>query len=632
MCGILGCIYNNDNNFLGDFDNKKFDTALSLMNHRGPDNKSIIDLNGAKFGHVRLSIIDLSNSSSQPFFSNDKRYCIIYNGEIFNFLELRNELKLLGVTFLTESDTEVLLNSYIYWGEECLKKLNGMFAFVIFDSYKKLYFAARDNFGIKPLYYTFTDYGIIFSSEIKPLLIYIEKVSINYSYLKSFYTESCCDYGENTLINEIKQIGAGSFLISNKENKQTKWFDLDSEVLEILNSYSDSEINENYFNSLKESIRIRLRSDVPVAVTLSGGIDSATVYSLSSKINNKPPIAFSIANIKEDASMCSADSEYEAASSIVKKYNGRLVGVNPPLNYTKDIIYESLFRQEFPSWSLSHILYDETYKIISKEGIKVLLEGHGNDEILGGYPVHISTCVNSLIRKKKFKSAFKAAKIYEKTLSDIYYKKKYKANFIFWGNMFASLKNILINYRYKRSWDYKIFGQEFKVDIFKNKKLTLLQNVLIDLVKRSIVPTVLRTFDRSTMNASIEMRPPFMDPNVVIYSLALQDIERIGEYGQKNILRNYMKNDLPEEIISNKIKRGFTADIRDICNGISFDEIDKLLNEYSKLLNINSNEFINCFKEFKKTNDWLLASTLNKGISILIWCDLFIGGKWKNYI
>lgn len=630
MCGVLGYIYN-DNSFIPNKnDIVQFSSALDLMSHRGPDNSSVVTLSGALLGHNRLSIIDLRDSANQPFYSSDKRYCLVYNGEIFNFLEIKNELIEKGHQFYTETDTEVLLNSYLEWGNNCLNFFNGMFAFLIYDNFENTYFAARDHFGIKPLYYTFTKNGIVFSSEIKPLILYTNKISINQEYLNQYILSLSVDFGSSTLFNDINQVEAGSYLSSKTDNKQIRWFNLESEVETYKKNTSIEKMKVDYQKYLWESVNIRLRSDVKLAVTLSGGLDSSTIYAISSKlINSTPPIAYSV--FSNDFN--SIDTEFGIASETVKMYNGKIVPVESPNNFSKFEIYSSIYRQELPTWSLSHVLYDKVYNSISASGIKVLLEGHGNDEILGGYPTHISECVRSLIIAGDLKSAFRASKVYHLSLYKDYTTFKKTSYVIFLGNIFAPIKYLYQFLRYNMSNDRKIFGRKKTINFnFNKNNLSHFQNVLLNLVNHQIVPTVLRTFDRSTMGASIEMRPPFMDPKIVICSISLPDKERVGILGQKNILRYFMKGLLPDNVLLEKTKRGFTADNRKFVAAFSRNEIKDLLLKYSTELKINSEEVLKVYDKFLiSNNDWHLAQLLNKVLSLLIWCDLFIGNNWKNY-
>jgi asparagine synthase (glutamine-hydrolysing) len=630
MCAILGYVFNDVNYIPTSIDVNQFQDSLNLMSHRGPDNSTIDILPGALLGHNRLSIIDLSDSANQPFYSKDKRYSLVYNGEIFNFVEIRQELIALGYQFFSNTDTEVLLNSYFEWGHNCLDKFNGMFAFLIYDTKENTYFAARDHFGIKPIYYSITKNGIIFSSEIKPLLSYIGNVKINHEYLSKYIETLSVDYGNGTLFNDVYQLEAGHFMSSLTSYNQNCWFNLENEVRVYKEKNTIDQIKIDYKNYLWESIKLRLRSDVKLAVTLSGGLDSSAVYAISSKLMDSiPPTAFSVkSNI-----LNSIDSEFETAAETVKLYNGNIVEVMNTSEFSKHEIYKSLCNQEMPTWSLSHVLYDRVYNKIRENGIKVLLEGHGNDEILGGYPTHISECVRSLIINGDIKSALIASKIYSNSLYKGYSSFKKSSYLIFLGNIFTPLKYIYQSIRYKLSEESKVFPKrKLKNLSFKINRLTHFQNVLLKLVTYQIVPTVLRTFDRSTMSASIEMRPPFMDPKVVICSISLPDTERVGFFGQKHILRSTMIGMLPDSVLLEKVKRGFTADIRKFILTFTRNDIIDLLSKYSLELKINSNESLKVYDKFcSNSNDWESAQLLNKILSLLIWCDLFIGENWKKY-
>ena len=276
MCGILGYIAINSKLV----SNKKFDNALKLMEHRGPDNHDILKIDNILLGHRRLSIIDVSSSSNMPF--QDNNLVITYNGEIFNYIEIKESLIKKGYKFKTDSDTEVILKSYQEWGYKFLKKFNGMFAFFIYDLDKEIGFGARDRFGIKPFYYHSHYDKFIFSSEIKPILEFDIKPTVNTKYLNTYITNSALDYGSGSLIEQINQLEAGQyFTIKNEKILFTNWWTNDDLIIELPDSLEER--IKLYRSTLSDSIRIRLRSDVNSAMTLSGGMDSTSIYSIYRK-------------------------------------------------------------------------------------------------------------------------------------------------------------------------------------------------------------------------------------------------------------------------------------------------------------------------------------------------------------
>ncbi len=278
MCGIAGIVSFNGKNVSND----EIQLMMAQMNHRGPDDKGQFIENNIGLGHLRLSIIDLSSDGHQPMFSDDSRYVIVYNGEIYNYIELRKELSK-RFTFRSKTDTEVLINAYRNWGINCLNHLNGMFAFAIYDRKHKSFFIARDRFGIKPFYYYLDKDRFIFASEIPALLAVLnerplpDKVSI-FDYLMFNRT----DHNDSSFFSGVKKLQHGHYLeiIHNKVNI-FRWYDL-SERIGIPFS-SPSEFKE----TLSSSIKLRLRSDVPIGVCLSGGLDSSSIVSILLNDYNK---------------------------------------------------------------------------------------------------------------------------------------------------------------------------------------------------------------------------------------------------------------------------------------------------------------------------------------------------------
>ncbi|NOU48479.1 MAG: asparagine synthase (glutamine-hydrolyzing), partial [Bacteroidales bacterium] len=266
MCGISGII--NFNN--SPVEENQLRVMMKKIKHRGPDDEGIFIDNNVGLGFVRLSILDLSPAGHQPMFSHDKRYIIVFNGEVYNYLEIRDELKH-KYAFETGTDTEVILAAYQEWGELCLDKFNGMFAFVIFDIKTKDIFGARDRYGIKPFYYYRDDRQFIFASEIKSILPLIDKKANDiaiYDYL--LYNRT--DHTDETFFQNIHKLQHGSyFKICNGKFDFFKWYVLNEKII-------NSEITtEEYRKLFNNSLALRLRADVPVGVSLSGGIDSSSI-------------------------------------------------------------------------------------------------------------------------------------------------------------------------------------------------------------------------------------------------------------------------------------------------------------------------------------------------------------------
>ena len=408
MCGILGYIAINNKLI----DQNSFSNALTLMTHRGPDNHGILEVDNVLLGHRRLSIIDISAESNMPF--QDNNLVITYNGEIYNYIEIRQTLIEKGHLFRTNSDTEVILKSYMEWGEKCLDKFNGMFAFFIYDLKMKKGFGARDRFGVKPFYYNSSDSNFIFSSEIKPILELGVNPSPNIQYLRSYIVNSALDYGSGTLIEQINQIEAGQFFVIQDSNITfTKWWTNDDLIVELPDSYEERV--DLYRSTLSDAVKIRLRTDVNSAITLSGGMDSTAIYSLYKKKHcnsneAKPLDVFTIKYAKE-----SRIDEVEDVKKITSTFGDSFNSIEIDGSNALSKLRKTIYFQEFPAWNISPITYQDIYKSIKNSGSTVLLEGHGNDEILGGYKNHVNLSVSFFLKKLEFRNAWSAAKIFSKT-------------------------------------------------------------------------------------------------------------------------------------------------------------------------------------------------------------------------
>jgi asparagine synthase (glutamine-hydrolysing) len=291
MCGICGIIK---------FDNSASETEMlqkmmKVMKHRGPDDEGIFTEASAGLGFVRLSIIDLSSAGHQPMFSSEKvtstgvirrgRYVIVYNGEVYNYIELRAVLNSKGYQFISNTDTEVVLNSFIEWGESCLDKFNGMWAFAIYDRERKELFCARDRYGIKPFYYYTDNEQFTFASEIPPLLSIMKRKPIqNNQAIFDYLVFNRTDQTEETFFEEVKKLQHGHMLtFKNSELKIKKWYNLRERV----NNAEGFRNAEEYREVFSSAVGLRLRSDVPVGVCLSGGLDSSSLVSVLLKDYDK---------------------------------------------------------------------------------------------------------------------------------------------------------------------------------------------------------------------------------------------------------------------------------------------------------------------------------------------------------
>ncbi len=579
MCGITGFF-----NPLG------IDNNLELINkmtdsltHRGPDSRGIYIDNICAFGHRRLSIIDLA-TGHQPMWDNEKSVCTIFNGEIYNFLEIRKELEELGIKFNTKSDTEVIIYSYKYWGEEFIEKLNGMFSIAIYDKKKKSLYLYRDRLGIKPLYYTFYNNNIVFSSEPKALFFFGIEKKINLKALSHYLTSHNFNLNEETLFENIFLLEKSTFIKFNKNGlKKKKYWSLD---------FQENIKDENfYINELKDkleySTKIRLISDVELGSFLSGGVDSSILVSIIKNNLPKNLKTFSIGFKEEDF------NEFEYSDIVKELFNIEhykiIFNENDYFNLNEELIKFKDFPLNVPNEVL---IYQLSKKL--KEQITVVLSGEGADELFGGYglilraahdyakifllnrcPDFFNKDVNDFIKKKllNYYKKINFNSIYE-FLYEIYSifnlnEKKY----LFQENYFKNIENdnfIKINFK-------KIFN-ECEKESYYDKILYFLNFYHLE--------GLLLRLDNATMAASVESRVPFVDYKLVefgfnipfeykvkwksnenISDAIISTANEICEHFDitKYILRKSFKDKLPEKIL-NRNKFSFPVPLNDWFN------------------------------------------------------------------
>ena len=634
MCGILGCIKLGTESTIS---KDVFSKALEFMSHRGPDNHGVKQVDNVLLGHRRLSIIDISTKSNMPFLDKESGLIITYNGEVFNYLEIKQTLIKIGYIFTTNSDTEVILKSYIEWGEKCVNKFNGMFAFFIYDSLKKEGFGARDRFGIKPFYFSKLNQDFIFSSEIKPLLHFGVKPTPNFEYINSYIVTSSLDYGSGSLINEISQIESGQCItLKNNRISFFKWWTNNDLIVKLPNSY-DERI-KLYRETLSDAVRIRLRSDVKLSMTLSGGMDSTAIYSLYKKNNfnkvefDKPIDIYTIKYGKESG-IDEVDQVEKITSSYDDTYNS--IEIDSSKSITK--LRETIYFQEFPAWNLSSITFQEIYKPIRDSGSTVLLEGHGNDEILGGYNTHVNMSVRYFLRKFEFRNAWAAAKIFSTMNNTTVGQKSINPIIVLLYGLIPFIstyrqKKRLENFKKLNLWD-KSLNLHYPIKN-KNSNFNGFQNELLHLVNNQILPTVLRVFDRATMSSSIEMRAPFMDYRLLQIAFSLKDNEKIGGDYQKRILRDSMKGYVPESIRTDKVKKGFSGDLITWFNDQqNYTVIKNIISKITTKMPLNRKDVDDYFeKNFSEGFEWEEANVLSRILAFVEWWELYIDGDYSSFV
>ncbi|MDP3918841.1 MAG: asparagine synthase (glutamine-hydrolyzing) [Nanoarchaeota archaeon] len=550
MCGICG--------FTGE-DKKLINDMINIINHRGPNQQGFYTDSNVSLGHARLSIIDLSEKGKQPMTNEEGDILITFNGEIYNFAELRIDLESKGHKFRSNTDTEVIIHAYEEYGINCLQLFNGMFAFAIWDSKKKQIFLARDRTGIKPLYYSLKNKSLIFASEIKAILLSpnITK-DINPTSLHSYLTFRYFP-GEETIFQDVKKLAPGNYIIYNlKKSEITKgsFWDLKLHPIKKPTAFYARKLN----NTLKEAVEKRMISDVPIGAFLSGGLDSSYVVSLMDSLIDQPIKTFSIG--------------FNATGCFDERKYSRIVAEQFNTDHKEIVVEENSFNL-LPKilWHMDEPIADvaaiPTY-ILSREAkkkVSVVLTGEGADEILGGY------------RKYKYLQAFniyykttplEVRKIFSKGLNsitdDAYYKRMTEFNS---ATSIPDYYLKLISY-FTDKEKQELCNPKFFKDLTKRPDLDLVSpyfnkgpiiNSLMTLDFKTWLPEdILMKVDRMTMSHALEARVPFLDPNMLTLISQIPPNLKLKLNKEKYILRKAMKGQVPDIIYKRK-KQGFNMPI-----------------------------------------------------------------------
>lgn len=545
MCGIAGILYYNQNRMV---EAERLTAMRDALLHRGPDNGDSFIENNIGLGHRRLSILDLSPLGNQPMFSSDDRYVIVFNGEIYNFLELRPELESKGFSFRSHCDTEVLLNMYIAYGEAMLDKLSGMFAFVIWDRKEQVIFAAKDRVGIKPFYFVADHEQFLFASEAKSLFaagypLQLDESTFSELFLYRFVA------GEDTIFKNVKKLLPGH-CITIRGNKVAvkRWWNLADKIANHPKIQDPVEWFRSTFNS---SVKQHMISDVPVGVLLSGGLDSSSVCASMHEQGYKSIQTFNVGfrNFEDDESSLAArlSKHYDYPSHSIYVEDEDLEENVRIANYIHD---EPLIHQNDPQ-----IVAISRY---AKKFVTVLLSGEGADEFLGGY-----------VRYKPLKYASHASSI--RTMLKLI-PGKYKSNRLQKLQRYFTLPStdamIMLNASNNFPDDLIDVGfklSEIKND-YRNKVLKEAKEVYPGNVRRQALYYDQHTYlsslnhrnDRATMAGSIECRVPFLDPRLMEGLGTLDDKWLFTGKKSKYLLMKAFEKSLPD-YITNFRKVGFSV-------------------------------------------------------------------------
>lgn len=630
MCGIAGIV---------NLDRKPAERGVleemaGALKHRGPDDTGVYLDGVIGLSHARLSIIDLSKDAHQPMPNEDSSLFIVHNGEIYNYIELKNDLIRLGHVFKSKTDTEVILHAYEEWGERCLEYFNGMWAFAILDRKKKEVFCSRDRFGVKPFYYYFDNNAFIFASEPKALFKNprIKKEPNDkaiFNYLSSGY--GYMDISDDTFFGSIKQLKPAHYIklsVPDKKLVQIKYWDLDPD--KKAESKSEIEIYDKFRSLFEDSVRLRLRSDVPLGVSLSGGLDSSSIACVMANIVQAAPI--------ETFSSCFEDKDYDERRFIqpVLERTGAKQNFmfTRPENLFREI-EEIIWYQDEPYSTLSIFPQWYVMKAARDKGVKVLLTGQGGDETLAGYHKYYFYLFADLIHSFKWSRAAKEIGIY----------KNYKGD----NNVLDRVLKILFSYftpqeikkLLKNGRSESLRGhlnKEFVSNnsgriIIERKFDSILNNDLYNALKISPLPSLLHIDDRSSMAHSVETRAPFLDYRLVEYLFSLGPEYKIRNGFTKYILRESLKGVLPDRIRLRRDKMGFATPLEKWFRIDLKEKVREIFNseEFKSRPYFDSARVLKTYEQFiegKKDVCYAVWSWVN----LELWLRRFIDARQTNAI
>ncbi len=563
MCGITGIFHFESDRLV---DDNKLKEMTDIINYRGPDGDGFFIDKNIGLGHRRLSIIDLA-TGHQPMYSGDGNVVVVLNGEIYNYIELREELILLGHVFKTASDTEVVINAYLEWGVECQNKFNGMWAFALWDQRKQQLLLSRDRVGEKPLHYAVWDNSLVFGSEIKSLLKFGIPKEPQLEFLE-IYTVFKYIPAPFSFYKHIKKLMPGHYIIANCNGyKEHKYWDLPL-IDESNMNKNVTRVNETFASLFEDSIKIRMRCDVPFGAFLSGGLDSASIVALMSDYSKFPINTFTIGYDENEF-----DESALAELVAIKFKTNHHLGIVKSENFD-EVLQRVVHHYDEPFGDSSAIPTGYVSKFAAQK-VKMVLTGDGGDEVLSGYSsyqgIKFAQKYQSLpVTMQKFLPQI--LNLSSKVVSGKY---RYKINRInhLLSTSSKDFNSRLLDKQAKpgisilkslidptiKTWKVEDYFSDvmkkcpYKDDFYKQMYL----NFKYDLPEDMLVKV-----DRMSMAYSLETRVPFLDHRLIEYMVGVDKSVKMNGWERKSVLRNTIAKKLPKELLSAS-KKGFRVPVRE---------------------------------------------------------------------
>lgn len=599
MCGIAGIVSHS-------LSSEKKIQIVSKMNsslaHRGPDHNGIWNNEEACLGHRRLSIIDLSENANQPFYSANKQYVIVYNGELYNYRELKLELQRsaqgsseIPYFFKTASDTEVVLAAFLRWGKDCLQRFHGMYAFAIYDTASKKLFCARDRMGVKPFYYHYSDEGFIFASEIRAILhCGLKKFNLNKSVLAEYVMYQTV-FAPQTIVKGIQMLMPGHYVeLNDGKAEMTQYYDLNKIKPGEELSYNETCVKIN--EQLSYAVQKRMVSDVPFGAFLSGGIDSSAVVGLMNKVSPEKIQTFNISFDEGEFS----ESVY--AKQIAKKFNTQHHEIKLKPNDFLVQLPAALKAMDHPGGDGPN-----TYvvsKATREAGITMALSGIGGDELFAGYDVfkrmhelNTKSWLNSVPRfaRKAVAQVIskKSGTISADKKAELLAEKK-----ITFASAYPLNRSVFTQHQLKKLIpEASPFDQIKKiVENVNGKKDHLLSAVSLCEMQSYLPNVLLRDTDQMSMAVALEVREPFLDHKLIEFVLGVKD-EYKYPHSPKKLLTDSLGDLLPSEII-HRPKMGFTLPWKEWMKNELKTFCEKNISELSEKNILDKQELAQLWKSF----------------------------------
>ncbi len=576
MCGIAGIMQRDG----ASVDGALLEAMTTVQAHRGPDGEGYVlldpsgkekpfavagSLRGALgsrsgragpyrvgFGHRRLAIVDITPLGHQPMGSEDGSAWITYNGEIYNYVELREELRRLGRRFCSHSDTEVVLAAYQQWGVACLQRFNGMFAFALWDATRRRLVCARDRFGMKPFYYQVTPDRILFASEIKALLANrAMPAEPNLRRVHDFLVLGLQDHTAETLFNGVTQLRPGHLLVIDGDRMEvTPWWDLSHPSAP--SDLTDDSAEELVRRLMTDAVRVHLRSDVQVGSCLSGGLDSSTIVCTMRQFMEQPIHTFS---------SCFDDPECDERpyiEAVVERTGAESLQVFPDGPRLIEEMPRFLWFQDEPVGGTSYLAQWAVMRAASERGVKVLLDGQGGDELLCGYPGYWGSYAADLLKAGQLGRAIRELRAYRRRRGGLHPTVAGNlARALLPASVVSSARSWLKGHA---RWINREFARHFQTDSGYPRRFgSALDNHTAAYLATHSLPALLHHEDRSAMAFSVEARLPFLDTRLMEGLVSLPARFKLRDGLDKYVLRQAMTGVIPESVRTRRDKVGFAT-------------------------------------------------------------------------